>query len=144
MSSFFYSDHIIIETENVKTDREGRATGERAGYQLACPSNSECTALRDCPLILLEATTRCYNSDRSLFCGVNQNFEPYVCCPTIPSYDGNSNNLNYPVDKFNGICGKSLVQGSAYKKLGAFPFVARIGFKSKFLENPNKLPGTRS
>lgn len=116
-------------------DRESRAATESASYRLACPGLSDCTALRDCPQILAEVTTRCYNSDRSLFCGVNQNFEPYVCCPSYqsPSYVGEtSNNLNNHADKLNGLCGKSLIQGSAYKALGAFPFVARIGFKSRF------------
>lgn len=126
----------------MKTDnREGRGIGESASYRLACPGLSDCTALRDCPQILTEATTRCYNNDRSLFCGVNQNFEPYVCCPTYqPSYNGeSSNNLNNPVDKLSGLCGKSLIQGNAYKKLGAHPFVARIGFKSKFLREVKKI-----
>jgi hypothetical protein len=139
----FIADHIIVETENLNTEnRQNRAISESASYRLACPGLSECTALRDCPQILAEATTRCYNSDRSLFCGVNQNFEPYVCCPSYPSYSTptyageSSNNLNNPADKLSGLCGKSLIQGSTYKKLGAFPFVARIGFKSKFLEKP--------
>lgn len=68
-----------------------------------------------------------------MFCGVNQNFEPYVCCPAYqapPSFQDSSNNLNNQ-DKLNGACGKSLIQGTFYKKLGAYPFVARIGFKSE-------------
>lgn len=131
------TDHIIIETENVKSvDREGRSTDASASYRLACPGLSDCVALRDCPQILVEATTRCYNSDRSLFCGVNQNFEPYVCCPTYksPTYLAEGTNQFDAPDKLNGACGKSLIQASFYKKLGAFPYVARIGFKSEFLQ----------
>lgn len=78
---------------------------------------------------------RCYNSDRSLFCGVNNNFEPYVCCPSSyqpPSYQpqGSGPNFDTP-ERLNGGCGKTLIQGSFYKKLGSSPFVARIGFKSE-------------
>ena len=108
-------------------DRETRAN---SNYRLACPGQDDCVSLRDCPQILAETTSRCYNGDRSLFCGVNQNFEPYVCCPTyVPLGDG-SNNLNNP-EKFGGVCGKTLIQGGGYKKLGAYPFSARIGFKSE-------------
>lgn len=113
-------------------DREGRAAGESSAYRLACPGNSDCVALRDCPQILVEATTRCYNSDRSMFCGVNQNYEPYVCCPS-PSYVADASNNFNAHDKLAGPCGKSLIQGSFYKKLGAYPFVARVGFKSEFM-----------
>lgn len=129
------SDHIIIETENVKSDdRGGRALDGPAQYRATCPGINDCVPLRECPQILIEATTRCYNQDRTLFCGVNQNYEPYICCPSYqsPSYlADSSNNLNNQ-DKLSGQCGKSLIQGSFYKKLGAHPFVARIGFKSKF------------
>ncbi|CRL02564.1 CLUMA_CG015738, isoform A [Clunio marinus] len=124
-------DHIIIETENIKgDDQENRESP--AQYRLTCPGTSECVSLRECPQILAEATMRCYNSDRSLFCGVNQKFEPFICCPTYqsPTYVAEStNNLNN-YDKLSGSCGRSLVQGSSYKKLGAYPFVARIGFKN--------------
>jgi hypothetical protein len=91
-----------------------------------------------------------------MFCGVNQNFEPYVCCPIYtspnflsdqpPSASGSSagsaigtggsapgnnfNNFN-GLDRLSGVCGKTLIQGNAYRKLGAYPFVARIGFKSE-------------
>lgn len=94
-----------------------------------------------------------------MFCGVNQNYEPYVCCPiyTSPTFlsdqpsgsgssspsgpgigsssnNNNFNNNNFNnLDKLNGNCGKTLIQGNAYRKLGAYPFVARIGFKSKYL-----------
>lgn len=126
-------------------DRDGRAIDSgSANYRIACPGSSDCVLVRDCPQILVEATTRCYNSDRSLFCGVNQNFEPYVCCPSSyqsPNYQSpnfnsppyvaeGTNHLNTP-DRLSGTCGKSLIQSNYYKKLGAYPFVARIGFKSE-------------
>lgn len=129
---------------------------ETAKYRLACPGLNDCVPLRECSQILAEATKRCYNNDRSLFCGVNQNYEPYICCPTYqsptyvqtPTYGGGVQSPNYAAqlptfiaegtnqfsgpDKLSSQCGKSLIQGNFYKKLGAFPFVARIGFKSKF------------
>ena len=124
-------------------NREGRSAGESsAQYKLACPGLNDCVSLRDCPQILAEATTRCYNSDRSLFCGVNQNYEPYICCPTYksptyvnqsPTYIAEGANQFSGPDKLSSQCGKSLIQGNFYKKLGAFPFAVRIGFKSKSL-----------
>lgn len=129
---------MIIETENVKSEsRESRAANS-ATYRLACPGLSECVPLRECPQLLVEATSRCYNSDRSLFCGANQNYEPFICCPsttyTTPGFQAEStiNNVNYQ-DKLSGSCGKALIQGNYYKKLGAFPFAARVGFKSKYI-----------
>lgn len=137
IDSVFSSDHIIIETENVRGDeREGRAIGSPSGsYRIACPGLNDCVALRDCPQVLIEATTRCYNSDRSLFCGVNQNYEPYVCCPTYqaPTYLAEGTSQNNNPDKLTGVCGRSLITGNYHKKLGSYPFSARIGFKSKNL-----------
>lgn len=119
-----------MKSEN---DREGRSSS----YRLSCPGLNDCIPLRDCPHMLAEITTRCYNNDRSLFCGGNGNFEPFVCCPiayTAPPFQpdvvGSNNNVNYQ-DKLSGSCGKPLIQGSFYKKLGAYPFAARVGFKSK-------------
>lgn len=117
---------------------ESRASSS-SNYRLACPGQNDCLALRDCPQMLVEITTRCYNSDRSLFCGVNQNFEPFVCCPQYfqqqpPYVSESTNHLNQnqnDPNKFKDSCGKSLIQGTFYKKLGAYPFAARIGFKSK-------------
>lgn len=149
--SFVTPEHVIVESENIKAeDREVREQRQSSNFRLACPGLAQCVTLRECPQILAEATSRCYNSDRSLFCGVNQNFEPYVCCPVYQSpnfmhdqpstgsmNNGNGNNFNYngfnALDKLSGTCGKSLIQGqgSSYKKLGAYPFVARIGFKSE-------------
>ncbi|CAO1360855.1 unnamed protein product [Diamesa hyperborea] len=106
---------------------------------MSCPGVSDCVNLRDCPQILVEATSKCYNGDRSLFCGINNNYEPYVCCPQLypPPYqqDGTNHLPNNQYDqnqnnKLTGSCGRSLIQGSYYKKLGAYPFVARIGFKN--------------
>lgn len=125
-------EHVILETENVNSEtRENRDISQSSAYRLACPGVNDCVALRDCPQVLVEATTRCYNSDRSMFCGVNQNYEPYVCCPP-PSYVADSSNNFNAQDKLAGPCGKSLIQGSFYKKLGAYPFVARVGFKSEY------------
>lgn len=56
--------------------------------------------------------------DRSMYCGGTQ-YEPFICCPKSPLEQ-------------NSVCGKTLVSGQFYRGLGAFPFVARVGFKSKF------------
>ncbi|XP_053692139.1 venom protease [Sabethes cyaneus] len=97
-------------------DREFKST-----YRIGCPGGSECVALAECPQLLLETARQCYRGDFSLSCGVNE-LEPYVCCPKLVhnKYD----------DRADGGCGKSIVQGDFYHGLGAFPFVARIGFKN--------------
>lgn len=84
-----------------------------------CLGNSECVPLLECTEMMYDAAKSCYTGDRNIFCGITE-YEAYVCCPRR-SNDGHS------------ICGKSLVQGANYRGLGAFPFVARIGFKSIFL-----------
>lgn len=90
----------------------------RSYYRVPCTGPSECVPLAECSQIFYEAAKTCYSGDRSLLCGISD-FETYVCCPR------SANNLQ-------SSCGKSLVQGPYYKGLGAFPFVARIGFKSEF------------
>ncbi|XP_058449201.1 venom protease [Malaya genurostris] len=117
--------HSIVESET-----SGSASVYRAGspvfgqesrslYRISCPGRSECVPLAECPELLLETARQCYRGDFSLSCGVNE-LEPHVCCPTQNKYD----------DQADTGCGKSIVQGDFYSGLGAYPFVARIGFKN--------------
>jgi hypothetical protein len=92
----------------------------RSYYRLSCPGINECVPINECPEIMQDALRKCMRGDKSLFCGNEQSNEPYVCCP------------RNPMDARNG-CGRTLIQGQYYKGLGAFPFVARVGFKSKFI-----------
>lgn len=90
----------------------------RSNYGEVCNGGKMCVPMSECAAIYYEVAKSCYNGDRSLYCGGSQ-YEPYVCCPKSP------------IER-NSVCGKTLVSGQFYRGLGAFPFVARIGFKSKF------------
>jgi hypothetical protein len=91
----------------------------RAYYaRLTCPGISECVPMNECPELLQEALRKCSRGDKSLFCGNEPAGDPFLCCP------------RNPMDIRNG-CGRTLIQGQNYKGLGAFPFVARVGFKSE-------------
>lgn len=90
---------------------------ERSNYGGACPGGRICVPMSECTAMYYEVAKSCYNGDRSMYCGGTQ-YEPYICCPKSPLEQ-------------NSVCGKTLVSGQFYRGLGAFPFVARIGFKSK-------------
>lgn len=130
--------HSIIESEsaggsNIAAYRTGTPiTGQesKSFYRISCPGLSECVPLEECPELLLETARQCYRGDFSLSCGVNE-LEPHVCCSRqqqqqIPQ-PGGFNDRNTDVG-----CGKSIVQGDYYHGLGAYPFVARVGFKSEY------------
>lgn len=92
---------------------------KRSNYGDACSGGKMCVPMSDCTTMYYEVAKTCYNGDRSMYCGGTQ-FEPYICCPKSPL-------------ERSTVCGKTLVTGQFYRGLGAFPFVARIGFKSKFI-----------
>lgn len=128
----FLPAHSIVESESTGTSNSAAFRGgttasgyePKSFYRISCPGQSECVPLADCPELLLETARQCYRGDFSLSCGVNE-LEPHVCCPRTPNrFDDDRNGENVG-------CGKSIVQGDYYNGLGAFPFVARIGFKSK-------------
>lgn len=99
-------------------DVETRATGYGGS---SCLGGTMCVPMSECTSMYYEVAKSCYNGDRSMYCGGTQ-YEPYICCPKSP------------LDHSN-VCGKTLVAGQFYRGLGAFPFVARIGFRSKFFLN---------
>lgn len=116
------ADHILIDAEeniqSVGLDGSAIDIATRSVYGSACPGGRVCVPMSDCSAMHFEAGKACFAGDRSMFCGGTQ-YEPYICCPKNPLEQ-------------NRVCGKSLVAGQFYKGLGAFPFVARIGFKSKW------------
>ncbi|XP_065078979.1 phenoloxidase-activating factor 1 [Ochlerotatus camptorhynchus] len=130
--------HSIVESESAGGSsavayRSGGATAtgleSKSFYRISCPGSSECVPLAECPEMLLETARQCYRGDFSLSCGVNE-LEPHVCCPRRhqqqqPQSDGVFDDRNPDVG-----CGKSIVQGDYYHGLGAYPFVARVGFKN--------------
>lgn len=122
---------LIIETEEstgLHSDSEGLLSQPRADYytgqqqpniQTPCTGLTECIPLSDCTQMLYDAARSCFAGDRSMLCGESE-YETFVCCP-----------LKNQASESNTVCGKSLVKGQFYKGLGAFPFVARVGFKSE-------------
>lgn len=86
--------------------------------QVTCDSGSDCVPLSECTFLQYQAAKSCFTGDRSLNCGASDT-EPYICCPRNQFQNVHS-------------CGKTLVSGQFYKGLGSFPYVARIGFKSKY------------
>lgn len=114
-----------LPSPSAETTSAGQKQQSKALYRVSCPGLTECVPLAECPELLLEISRQCYRGDFSLSCGVNE-YEPHVCCPrvvTSPTF----NDQRAPA-----ACGKSIVQGDFYNGLGAYPFVARIGFKSTF------------
>lgn len=79
---------------------------------------NRCVPMSECQAMYYEVAKSCYNGNRELYCGGTQ-YEPYICCPKSPL-------------EHNSVCGKTLVSGQFYRGLGAFPFVARVGFKSLY------------
>lgn len=101
---------------------------QRSYYQTSCFGFQSCVPLSNCPEMHFEAAKACYLGDRSLFCGTSGS-EPMVCCTNT----GEQTDTQQSGSPINIDCGKSLVRGQFYKGLGAFPFAARVGFKSIFL-----------
>lgn len=116
VNDIFLSGQLLIDSEENSVRSETRAL-----YGASCTGGRICVPMTDCSVLYFEAIKTCFAGDRSMFCGGTQ-YEPYICCPKTPLEQ-------------NRVCGKSLVSGQFYKGLGAFPFVARIGFKSEFLSN---------
>lgn len=135
-----FQGHLIIESENVGGNVEGvhvppveniqslpliaeasDSAQSKSFYRLSCPATSECLPVSECSRGLVDVIRKCYAGDKSMFCGLNNDYDPYICCPRRDSYNTDD------------ICGRSLVTGQSYYGLGAFPFVARIGFKSEYI-----------
>lgn len=133
-------DVKILETEN----REARSQSYYQGPISSCAVFQACIPLSQCLDSHYEVAKSCLLSgDRSSVCGYTDGSEPLICCnrrvildspdnlqqqynPVLPpAYAGyNPTGLNSPS------CGRSFVQSQIYRGLGAFPFIARIGFKS--------------
>lgn len=115
----FYSGRLIVQSDessrHQSSDLDEIQT--KSYFRTACDGITDCVPLSECLSVQYQAAKACYSGDRSLYCGISEH-EPYVCCPRSR------------YEKVNA-CGKNLVSGQYYKGLGAFPFVARIGFKSE-------------
>lgn len=142
----------VVETEP-EADRdnlEKRSNtyfNTRIGTISSCAPFQTCLPLAQCVDSHYELAKSCLlTGDRSSVCGYTDGSEPLTCCnrrgiaqdgiDTLPQFGPITNNNNPPsfVSNLDGInsmsCGRSLIQSQFYRGLGAFPFVARIGFKS--------------
>lgn len=120
----FLSQSIVAEFERINVDVNIASGKARHPYITSikdpylCQNIGPCVPINECgDNYGLEAARRCYNGDKSIFCGVDARQEPMVCCPRQK--------------KQYETCGKTLVQGKDYHGLGAYPFVVRVGFRSK-------------
>lgn len=146
---------LIVLADDVKIMEESRSSGyyqeSRLGPVSTCAVFQTCLPMSQCLDGTYEVARACLLvGDRSSVCGYTDH-EPLICCnrrvvmdspdslqqynppqlqpvqqPGPPSFQ-----LANPTGLNNGMCGRSLVQAQIYRGLGAFPFVARIGFKSK-------------
>lgn len=90
--------------------------GAKDSFQ--CYGIGPCVPIQDCGIdYALEAAKKCFDGEKNVFCGVDSQNQPMVCCP--------KKRRDFET------CGRSLVQGRDYKGLGSLPFAVRIGFKSK-------------
>lgn len=112
-------DPVSSSQDEVK-ERQGGGTFPNLKDFFSCSGHGTCVPMMECgENYALEAARRCYNGDKNVFCGVDSRGEPMVCCT--------KNRRDFET------CGKTLVQGRTYKGLGAYPFVVRIGFRSKII-----------
>ncbi|XP_044745406.1 CLIP domain-containing serine protease 14D-like [Coccinella septempunctata] len=111
----------------------GPCDGVRSKRQTLCPPNTECQPLSTCPMLSNILNNECVLRNRidNLSCGYQGS--GLVCCPNIP-YDLNRINNDRSYARGNTVdgvrCGLSQVLGESYNGIGAYPWVARIGFKS--------------
>lgn len=151
-------DVKIMETESRSS---GYYQDPRMGPISNCAVFQTCLPLSQCQESHYEVAKACLLAgDRSSVCGYSDGSEPLICCNRRVVMDSPDNLQNFgsPLGQqpsivgavapsysaynptgLNSIsCGRSLVQSQIYRGLGAFPFVARIGFKSKMIWDLNK------
>lgn len=115
-------DRILVDVNRnppETRDYYGNVGGD-AKDSFLCYGIGSCVPIQECgDNYPLEAARKCYNGEKNIFCGVDNQNQPMVCCPKIR--------------RDFETCGRSLVQGKNYKGLGAFPFVVRVGFRSNYI-----------
>lgn len=155
---------VVVRGKDVKIiETESRSSNyyqdPRLGPISSCAVFQTCLPLSQCMDAHYELARGCLlTGDRSSVCGYTDGTEPLICCnrrvvmdnPEALQNFGSSNGV-VPPPAINGApsfatlynptglnsasCGRSLVQSQIYRGLGAFPFVARVGFKSECYES---------
>lgn len=140
----FGQDVKIVETESRST---GYYHDQRLGPISSCAVFQTCLPLSQCSDAHYEVAKSCLLiGDRSAVCGYTDGSEPLICCnrrvlldapETLQQHYAPPSAATFATYNPTGLnsvaCGRSLVQSQIYRGLGAFPFVARIGFKSKYI-----------
>lgn len=108
----------FVNTQNeIQSQKSKRST--------FCPANTQCVPLSSCPTLRSLISSECLLTKRieSLSCGYLGS--GLVCCPQI------SETTLHPGKMVDGQrCGTSQVQGDNYEGVGAYPWVARVGFRN--------------
>lgn len=143
-----------VKIEETESRSSGYYQDPRLGPISNCAVFQTCLPLSQCLDSHYEVAKACLlTGDRSSVCGYTDGTEPLVCCnrrvyadppdnlqhfgppqqqqqqqPVVPASISGYN----PTGLNSASCGRTLVQSQIYRGLGAFPFVARIGFKSEW------------
>lgn len=148
------SESVLGQQEVKILETESRSSGyyqdPRLGPISSCAVFQTCLPLSQCMDSHYEVAKACLLSgDRSSVCGYTDGAEPLICCNRRISMDSPDNLQHFappltagtpafqtynPTGLNTVSCGRSLVQSQIYRGLGAFPFVARIGFKSELVK----------
>lgn len=110
---------------------------------LSCPSDQKCAFIEYCPAVvsLMDRNALSAHRLRQAVCGYDRT-RIKVCC-SVDSYterpvDPDRNLDTYPTQLSSDFqCGKSIVRNNV-DTLGSHPFVARIGFISKYFARIRK------
>ncbi|XP_028136341.1 phenoloxidase-activating factor 3-like [Diabrotica virgifera virgifera] len=127
---------VIFSNLKIITTVDSHEQSKRSTF---CPAASQCVPLSSCPILSNLINTDCLlnNNIEQISCGYQGS--GLVCCPHV----GESATL-VPGRLVDGQrCGISQVQGDGYEAIGAFPWVARIGFRN-VLTGEIKYPCTGS
>ncbi|KAF7286799.1 hypothetical protein GWI33_004204 [Rhynchophorus ferrugineus] len=95
-----------------------------------CPVNTQCIPLSSCPLLSNILSSECVKQDSlgQISCGYQGS--GLVCCPNTESH-GEEDKPSTPGKFVDGVrCGQSQVEGEGYDGIGAYPWIARVGFRN--------------
>ncbi|CAH1164733.1 unnamed protein product [Phaedon cochleariae] len=127
---------VVARSKSLEERKDGNSRfSKRSTF---CPSNTQCVPLTSCPILsnLIDNDCILSNSIGDLGCGYQGS--GLVCCPQT----GEPTTL-LPTASDGTRCGVSQVQGDGYEGIGAYPWLARVGFRN-VLTGEVKYPCTGS
>ncbi|CAG9861846.1 unnamed protein product [Phyllotreta striolata] len=120
---YFYTVNPIVYGYNFQQSEEQTVRSKRSSL---CPSNTQCIPLSSCQYLANILNNNCLLNNRisDLSCGYQGS--GLVCCPQTAE-----STTILPGKVVDGQrCGFSQIQGDNYDGIGAFPWIARIGFRN--------------